>query len=272
MVVSVLVVVFIATGVIDIIGAAVVRKEAQRQAALLYRQPVTRTGSPPDYEKYPELLRAYFRAGRFDTQPCYGNVLRMRQKGAVRFREGQGWKPFEAKCFIALQSDPALVWYADVTVGLLRSRSLLHILSGEKARWVEKMWGFNIRPYFTDCSNLRAYLLIEYYATAVWHPALWLTPSLDWEVAGKSTLVARTIDPAFPLAFTLQFGQDALLESMIAKLGNSTWTTTYSGYQEVHGVMVPLVWRVEIFTRDHKWVYLEGKVTDMVSDGVFSWW
>lgn len=272
MTVSVVLGILAAIAVIDMVSTALVRKEAQRQAALLYLLPAPKVGSLPNLEEYPEVLRAYILASRFYEKPHKGDILRMRQKGAVRFRAGQGWKPFEAKCFVAAQSGPALVWYADVTMGFLCSRAVLHILSRGIARWSEKIWGFNMRPFFSNHCDIHTCLLMEYYTTAGWHPGIWLTPALDWKTSGEGTLVARAVEPNFPLTLTLRFGPDALLETLLVELGDSTWTATYSGYQEVGGLMVPLAWTVETSIRESKWLYLEGKVTDMVSGGEFSWW
>jgi hypothetical protein len=272
MILTVVLGIFTVIAVIDGISAAVVRKAAQRQAALLYRQAAVAAGPLPDFEKVPEALRAYMHASKIYEQPHAGSVLRLRQKGAIRFREGQGWKPFEAKCFIALQSVPGLVWYADVTMGWLRSRAVLHILSKGIARWQEKIWGLNVHRGFSSDWDIRTHLLTEYYATAVWHPVTWIGPALVWEVSGERTLLARTPNPDLSLSLTLRFGPDALLESLTAERGTSTWTVRYSEYREVGGVVVPLAWMIELSRQGRKWVYLEGKVTDMVSDEAFSWW
>lgn len=256
-----------ALAAIDLLAVAAARKEAKRLAAVLYDLPDPERLSSFVPGQYPGALWDYIsRSGILEQAP--GHTLRMRWKGSIRQNPRSRRQPSEGKFFMSANT-PALVEYADVTTGLLSSRSILRALSPEGARWSEKRWGFRLRPFFSDPEDIRRYLLFEYFAAGVWCPFIWLQPSLHWESDSNGNFFAR---PEPFLSLTLLFGSDGLPQSFSGDLGDCTVTYTYSGYQPLQGMLIPLRWKVEISRFGTRYIYFEGRVTDMVTKGNFAWW
>lgn len=259
--------------ILDLFSLARTRRAAQRQAARLFAHAsgeAVPLPSPEELDRYPELLRRYLnKTGILKRAPV--RTVRMRQKGAIRFRPKQAWKPFEAKCFLASQDLAEMVWFADVTMGLLHSRTLLHnFLDGQPMREA-RSWGTLVLRRFSDRTRIRQHLLLEYCAAAVWHPDAWLFPGLQWETV-PGGLRASTSDPENVLELLLRFGKDDLLEELAATLGETSWIYRYSDYQTFHDMCIPMHWTVEIRQQNQTWTHLEGQVTDVAVNGEFGWW
>ncbi len=260
-------IIFAALAVIDLLSAASVRREAQRLAQLLYAQPVEQQEASLIPVKFPGALREYvLTSGILEQEP--ESMVRMRHKGALRRHERGGWQPFEGKFFLS-GTIPAMVAFAEVTTGLFSSRSILRAISPEGFKWSEKRWGLDFRPLFSDKEDIRRYLLLEYFAAGVWCPYVWLQTGLQWEEKRSGEIV---VYPAPTLALTLQFGSDGLPHSLSGNVGKSTIIYTYSDYQHLGGILVPLYWTVGISGPGALYTFLNGQVTDIATGGNFAWW
>ena len=267
MIITILYILFAALAVIDLLSAASVRREAEMLSQLLYAQAVEKPHAFLISAKIPEVLREYVLMSGVLEQEA-DNVVRMRRKGALRLHERGAWQPFEGKFFLS-GTIPGMVAFAEVTTGIFCSRSILRTISAEGFKWLEKRWGLGFRPLFSDKEDIRTYLLMEYFAAGVWCPYVWLQSGLQWEEKRSSEIVVQA-GPT--LSLTLQFSGDGLPQSLSASIGERVITYTYSGYQHLAGVLVPLHWTVDISRPGTRYTYINGQVTDIVFGGNFAWW
>lgn len=267
MILTILCIFFTVLAVIDLLSLASARREAKKLAGLLYATPLSDDWYPSIPERCPLVLQEYIHSTGILEQEA-GSILRMRQKGSILLRPRGSWQPFEGKFFISA-AIPAMVKFADVTTGLLCSRSILQALMPEGEKWSEKRWGLNLQPFFPGKGDIHNYLLLEYFAAGVWCPYAWLRPSLSWEQSASGDLVVRP-DPA--LSLTLCFGSDGFPKSLSGQVGDSIITYTYFDYQDLGGMLLPLQWEVEISRPGIRHTYLRGQITDIVTKGNFAWW
>lgn len=268
MLLSYLILVFFVLAFLDLRGVAAARRKARHHAARLYlaqeipKQPNIHT------QELPEPLRRYLHQCGAQQTPI--GTIRMRQKGILRLGTHGDWKPWEGKSFIGARMIPDVVWYADITLGLLRSRAMWYQWIQQSGQWEDTLWGISLPKSPIAVQQALAFTCFQATAAIPWQP-LTLT-HLTWKALSDTVFEAVHACNGIPLTLQLHTNSAGLPIRLMGTLDEWRCTVQYFDYQKLpDGILRPLQWREEVQHRD-KTLFLEGRVTDLATGGSFSWW
>lgn len=259
--------------IVDFSTTAGVRRQAKYMALKLFYwcSESYNTSEQGKRRSLPDVLGHYLERSGAMRAPAI-RTLRMRMKGAVRFGDRTRWQPWEAKYFVCTAGGGGLVWYADITSGLLRSRAQCYSLLDGRSVWMDKSWGFAVskRPVYRGQTEV--FVRFQYIATLPWHPGDFAGQDLYWESVPDGTLEARIQTQEESVVLKLQFDASGNPGTLSCQANTLNVVMNYSDYQEFQGVLRPMQWTMEIRDKGTShWVF-EGRLTDLVEDGAFAWW
>jgi len=228
--------------------------------------------SAAEIEGLPAPVIGYFRAVLRDGQPIVRRV-RLSQQGDFLLRPAEnGWRPFTATQYIAVQP-PGFVWDARIRMVPGLAVRVRDALVGGSGYMHASLMGIVRLVSVEATAGITAGALHRYLAEAVWCPSA-LLPSqgviwtpVDDSIARASLSVAGTT-----VSLDFRFGRDSLVQSVFTperardvdgRAVPTAWQGRFLDYAKRDGMRIPLSGEVEWLLPEGPQVYWRGRITEV---------
>ena len=214
----------------------------------------------------------YFRAVLRDGQPIVRGV-RLSQQGDFLLRPAEnGWRPFTATQYIAVQR-PGFVWDARIRMlpGLaVRVRDAFVDGTGHM---LASLMGIVRLVSVEATPGIAAGALHRYLAEAVWCPtALLPSQGVVWSPVDDSIARASLSVAGTTVSLDFRFGRDSLVQSVFTperardvdgRAVPTAWQGRFLDYAKRDGMRIPLSGEVEWLLPEGPQVYWRGRITEV---------
>jgi hypothetical protein len=236
-------------------------KAFARRAAALARElegllPDAHSTAPP-----PEIVRDFaHRAAPLSPVPA---VVRLRQRGTMRLKPRDPWRPFTADQTISVRV-PGFVWNAHAAIAPFLSARILDAYVGGRGLLEARLFGSLPLARSTGPETDRGELM-RYLAELAWAPqAMLFNPMLRWREMDENVVEVSADSPDGPARVRLAFHAGDITgieaDDRPRTEGNRTvprrWTGRFFDYRTMNGCRIPV-------RADVSWV---------LPDGVFQCW
>ncbi len=222
----------------------------------------------------PLPVQRYFRTVVKDGQHFITQAV-IEQSGEFRSKETDDpesdWQPFTATQGFATWP-PGFVWNARIRMGLVGAVWVRDSYLARRASMVGAIMGTIPVVNEPDTPDLRAGALQRYLAESVWFPTALLPESgVRWTAVDDSHAKAALTEGATTVSLDFEFGNDGQILSAYTpgrrradpenkgQYLTLPWGGRYRGYQEQHGVLVPVEFEVYWMVNGREQPYCRGR-------------
>jgi hypothetical protein len=243
----------------------------QKQAvALLERVPTSarRAITAADLAGLPAPVRRYLTYARIvGREPI--RTVRLKQRGAMRRGEGQGWIPLVAEQYFTADP-PAFLWHGTLHLAPLVSLSGTDTYADGHGTMVIRALSVlplgTARGPETDQGEL-----VRYLGEIAWFPTAALAPDIRWEAIDVHSAQATMTQPGVHATVTYHVDDDGRCTHLTAQRYREErkrqvlrpWIARWDNYREINGLCIPTTFEVSWTLEAGEFRYIHGEVTEI---------
>jgi hypothetical protein len=218
-----------------------------------------------ELEGLPSPVKRYFRAALKNGQPIITAVT-MQHRGTFNMSESaEAWKPFTSNQRVITRR-PGFDW--DARIMLMMGVPIYVNDAYIAGEGILRGAVFGVIPVVKMASTpeMARGELMRFFAEAAWYPtALLPSQGVRWQAIDESAASATLTDGDITLTLTIQFGKDAMIESVRAdargrvvdgKTISAPWQGRFWQYENRGGIRIPI----------------EGEVAWLLPSGTKPYW
>ncbi len=254
-------------------GASLWKNETNdlREKLQAARVPIT----PVSYDareigELPPPVQRYFRAVLKDGQPIIATA-RISHEGQFNMGETEEkWRPFTSRQVVVTRR-PGFEWDGRIRLAPGIKVFVHDAYAGGEGILRAALLGLFTLADLRGTAELAQGELMRFMAEAVWYPtALLPRQGVQWEAIDASAARATLKDGAVSASLEYRFDGDGLVSAVRAEsrfrsvegaLVATPWSGRFWGYEDQHGIRIPMQGEVAWELREGSWPYWRGRIS-----------